>query len=311
MPQKTLREFICQDCNFISCNKKDFSRHLLTAKHKNRTFRTEKTPKNPAAFECLCGKIYSAKNSLWYHKQKCPYYNNEEKNIDTAYIESSINDTSVMMEIIKQNQDFKTLIIEQQKENKTLQKQLIDAVKDTNVTNNNITNNTTHNNNQKFNLNFFLNTTCKDAMNMSDFIENINVDFHELEDIGKNGYVAGMTNMILSRIKDMDITKRPLHCTDLKRETMYIKENNEWNKDTPDNKKLRNMVTIVANNNCSILPLWREKYPECQDWNNPKYEFSINMMRNVLGDIGEQQIKLDNKVIKNISKHILIGKNTA
>ena len=223
----------------------------------------------------------------------------------------------LLIGILKQNQEFKELMVEQSKEmkeiqkklqnqqteNQTLQKQLIEAVKDGKTINNTI-----NNNNQKFNLNFFLNTTCKDAMNMSEFIENINIDLHELEDIGRNGYVNGMTNMILSRIRDLDVTKRPLHCTDLKRETMYIKDNDEWSKDTPENSKLRRMIDCVGKENYSKIPLWRKKYPECEYWNNPKYDFCIDMMRNVLGDMGDDQIRLDNKVIKNLSKHIIVDK---
>ena len=167
----------------------------------------------------------------------------------------------------------------------------------------------TTNNNQKFNLNFFLNTTCKDAMNMSEFIENMNINFKDIEEIGRQGYVHGMTNMILSRIKDLDVTKRPLHCTDLKRETMYIKDNDEWSKDTPENSKLHNMISIVAKQNYGALPLWREQHPECLDGNHPKYSFCIDMMRNILGEVGDEQIRLDNKVIKNLSKHILVDKN--
>jgi hypothetical protein len=114
--------------------------------------------------------------------------------------------------------------------------------------------------------------------------------------------------MILSRIKDMDVTKRPVHCTDVKREVMYIKENDTWNKDTPGNNKLRRMINIVASQNYGTINLWREKYPESRNLDNPKYDFSINMMRNILGDVGEEQIKLDNKVIKNIAKQLLIQK---
>ena len=172
----------------------------------------------------FCNKEYRSRGSLWKHERNCSKIPNEEMKNESINV-AELNTTDSIMELIKQNQDFKSLIIEQQKENQTLQKQLIEAVKDTGNIYNNTTNTT--NNTQKFNLNFFLNTTCKDAMNMSEFIENINIDLQELEDIGKNGYVAGMTNMILSRIKDMDVTKRPLHCTDLKRETMYIKDNNE------------------------------------------------------------------------------------
>ena len=126
---------------------------------------------------------------------------------------------------------------------------------------------------------------------------------------GRNGYVNGMTNMILSRIKDLDVTKRPLHCTDLKRETMYIKDNDEWSKDTPDNTQLRNMVKIVAKHNQYQFPLWREKHPSSDDMNSATFKFSLKMIQNILGDVGEEHIKLDNKVMRNLSKHILVDKN--
>src|SRR6056300_1388174 len=213
-------------------------------------------------------------------------------------------------ELLLSNQYFKELMIEQTKqinekqdENKLLQKQLIEAVKENSGTINN-----TINNNQKFNLNFFLNTTCKDAMNMSEFIENMEVNFKDIENIGKNGYVSGMTDMIVSRIKEMDITKRPMHCTDLKRENMYIKANNEWAKDTPENTKLHKMINYMAKQNYAKMPLWRQRNPECMDSDHPKYDFCIKMMRNMLGDVGLEQVRLDNKVITNLSRHIFVDK---
>ena len=143
---------------------------------------------------------------------------------------------------------------------------------------------------------------------MSDFIENIDIQFEDIENIGKNGYVSGMTNMILSRIKELDVTKRPMHCTDLKRETMYIKDNDEWNKETPENSRLHKMIDSVAKRNYAKIPLWREKYPEWQEWDHPQYDFCISMMRNILGDVGIEHKRLDNKVIKNLSRHILVDK---
>ena len=295
-PIKTPLTFICECCNFNTSNKKDFNRHLSTAKHKNLTNLTEKTHKNPKAspHECSqCYKQYKSRMGLWQHSKKCI---NKIQNDDSL---DNNEEVDVVVDLIKQNAELKELILEQSKQ--------LQCMMDNTSTQS--IHNQTINNNQKFNLNFFLNTTCKDAMNMSEFIENIQVDFTDIENIGRDGYVSGMTNMILSRIKDLDITKRPLHCTDLKRETMYIKDNDEWNKDTPDNQRLRDMVTIVAKQNYGIVPLWREKHPECQNWDNPKYDFCINMMRNILGDMGEEQIRLDNKIIKNLSRHILVDKN--
>ena len=304
---KSSKNFYCKICNYSTSRNSQYNRHLMTAKHKILTNPNKKSSAPQSSFVCECGKEYKHLSSLCAHKKTCRY-------LDTMYIEQydnnitanqfeKQNETSSIVELIKQNQDFKSLLIEQQKENQNLQKQLIEVVKDGKTIHN------TTNNNQKFNLNFFLNTTCKDAMNMSEFIENMNINFKDIENIGKNGYVEGMTNMILSRIKDLDVTKRPLHCTDLKRETMYIKDNDEWSKDTPENSKLHNMISIVSKQNYGTLPLWRDTYPECKDGNNPKYDFCMDMMRNILGEVGDEQIRLDNKVIKNLSRHILVDKN--
>ncbi len=292
-------KFLCDFCNYTCSKKSDFAKHLSTLKHHmasldNKTRRSSNRH-IPSSYDCECGKKYKYQSGLCKHKKYCAYINQEYVPDEPEDANTSIKQQH-FIDLLKQNQEFKEMIIEQ---NKTI----MELSNRTHITNN------TTNNNQKFNLNFFLNTTCKDAMNMSEFIENINIDFKDIEDIGKNGYVAGMTNMILSRIKDLDVSKRPLHCTDLKRETMYIKDNDEWNKDTPDNQRLRDMVTIVAKQNYGIVPLWREKHPECQNWDNPKYDFCINMMRNILGDMGEEQIRLDNKIIKNLSRHILVDKN--
>ena len=304
---KSSKSFYCKFCDYSTSRNSQYNRHLMTAKHKILTNPNKKGSAPQQCFVCECGKEYKHLSSLCAHKKTCRYLDTMhiehfDNNIPANYSEKH-NETSSIVEIIKQNQDFKSLLIEQQKENQNLQKQLIEVVKDGKTIHN------TTNNNQKFNLNFFLNTTCKDAMNMSEFIENMNINFKDIENIGKNGYVEGMTNMILSRIKDLDVTKRPLHCTDLKRETMYIKDNDEWSKDTPENSKLHNMISIVSKQNYGTLPLWRDTYPECKDGNNPKYDFCMDMMRNILGEVGDEQIRLDNKVIKKLSQHILVDKN--
>jgi hypothetical protein len=143
---------------------------------------------------------------------------------------------------------------------------------------------------------------------MSEFIENMNVQFEDIENIGRDGYVTGMTNMILSRIKNLEVTKRPMHCTDLKRETIYIKDNNVWEKDN-DNTKLHNMIQCIAHKNYAILPAWRDNNPDCMDSDTNKFDFCIKMMTNLLGDAGDGQVKLDNKVIKNLSKSIILHKS--
>ena len=288
--QKIPTIFECKKCNYNTSSRKDYNKHLLTAKHQKEMNGNEWHSKIPTCE--YCEKTFKTASGLWKHKRNC--YQAQEYQEEPIEILNNSSDISVltntMMQLIKQNQEFKEIIIELSK-------------KDTTTNNNNTTNN-----NQKFNLNFFLNNTCKDAMNMSDFIENMDINFEDIENIGKNGYIIGMTEMILSRMKNLDVIKRPMHCTDLKRETMYIKDNNEWEKDTPDNKKLHKMMSIISKRNYSTIPQWRDEHPECQNMRHPHCDFSVDMLRNVLGDVGEGQIKLDNKVIKNISKHIIVDK---
>ena len=303
--------FSCTTCDYNTGNKKDYNKHLLTAKHLNRTNRTEKTQKNPITYNCNCGKIFSARNSLWYHKKKCADQTNEYSPHDNRDI---MSDTSVIIKLLKQNDEFKSLMVEQytqlqesNKQNIELQKQLVDAVKNNANTITNVTNNTT-NNNQKFNLNFFLNDTCKDAMSITDFLRNLNVHIDELEYIGNHGYVNGMTKMIMTRLKDMDITKRPIHCTDIKRETMYIKDDAGWSKDTDELTKLRRILSRISMNNYRNVPVWRTANPDCEVMETRTYEFCYKMMKEILGDVEEEQIKLDNKIIKTIAKELFVQK---
>jgi hypothetical protein len=169
--------------------------------------------------------------------------------------------------------------------------------------NNHITNNITNN----FNLQLFLNDKCKDAVNITDFIDNIQIQMNELENVGTNGYVNGITDIILARLKDLDVTKRPVHCTDLKREVLYIRDDNEWNRDE-DRSKIKNMITKVASKNYRTIPQWRDQHPDCKDPENRQYDFCINMMRNSLGELGDEQARLDNKIIKNIAKEVVVDK---
>jgi hypothetical protein len=317
---KNAEKFTCNICNFKCSKKSDFNRHIMTAKHKNRTNRTEKTPKNAEIFECECGKVYKARNSLWYHKKKCTYiYDDNDIIDDPPTINEPTNDATTILLLLKQNQEFKSLMVEQytnlqinqanlqesNKKNQDLQQQLVDAVKNNTS---NITNNTT-NNNQRFNINFFLNDTCKDAMNITDFLRDIDVQNNELEYIGHNGYVSGMTKMITDRLKSMDVTKRPIHCTDIKRETMYIKDDGVWCKDTEELSKLRKILSRISMNNYRSVAKWRESHPESEILASRSYDFCYRMMQALLGDVEDEQIRLDNKIIKSMAQTLYVNKN--
>ena len=191
-----------------------------------------------------------------------------------------------------------------QNQNTELHTQMVEMLKEGKI----INNNTTNNNNQRFNINFFLNDTCKDAMNITDFLRNIDVQHDELEYIGHHGYVNGMTKMIMDRLKRMDVTKRPIHCTDIKREIMYIKDKDEWSKDTDELTKLRKILGRISMNNYRAVPDWKRAHPDSELMESQNNEFCYRMMRAILGDVEEEQTRLDNKIIKNMAKEIFVCK---
>jgi hypothetical protein len=307
MSHKVANQFVCELCNYNCYKKSDIDKHKLTAKHINRTNRTENSHKPNEIFACDCGKVYKARNSLWYHKKKCTYVDTVNNDIidDPPTINEPTNDASTVLLLLKQNQEFKTLMVEQYEKIQELQQQLVDVVKNNtgSVTNNNTTNN------NRFNINVFLNDTCKDAMNITDFIRDIDVQNNELEYIGHNGYVTGMTKMITDRLKSMDVTKRPIHCTDIKRETMYIKDDGVWCKDTEELSKLRKILSRISMNNYRSVAKWRESHPESEILASRSYDFCYRMMQALLGDVEDEQIRLDNKIIKSMASTLYVNKN--
>ena len=320
---KTPKKYDCEHCYFNCSNKKDYHRHILTAKHQMLTNANEKPQKNPKIFMCSCGKEYKQAPSLTRHKKKCTYVDNMNDDISgdetPDETQNSTNepssDASTVLMLLKQNDEFKELMREQhsavvalQQQNIELQTKMIDVVKNGTIINNNTTNNNTTNNNQ-FNLNFFLNDTCKDAMNITYFLGNLDVQIDELEYIGHHGYVNGMTKMIMERLKEMDITKRPIHCTDVKRETMYIKDKDEWCKDTDELVKLRRILNSISMNNYRTVPAWQTAHPDSEVMDSRNYNFCYKMMRLILGDVEDEQIRLDNKIIKTIAKDLFVSKN--
>jgi len=299
-----VKKFFCEKCNF-NCEKlSNWNIHLSTNKHLGII---KVTPK-PTSFVCECGKEYKHSSGLSKHRKQCSLISkkiNEHLNepiTDTELINT--NNTSnyiskeMILEIIKQNNELKNEF-----------KQMINEIK-----NNNIINNTTHNNttnNTNFNLNFFLNERCKNAMNMMDFINELQIEFSDVENVGIAGYIEGITQIILKHMKNMDVEKRPMHCTDLKRETMYIKDQDTWDKDSKDKTKMIQFVSKVANKNLNKFYQWFHAYPECQDMNNKKYDMYLSIYRNSLGGFGEEeQRKYDEKIIRNIVKNVLVDKKS-
>jgi hypothetical protein len=210
--------------------------------------------------------------------------------------------------LIKQNQEFKELLIEQNtKMVDTFSVAICEAIKQCSTITNNT--NTVNSNNKTFNLQVFLNEDCKDAMNITDFVNSINLQLSDLEHVGKVGYVEGISNIIIKNLKALDVTKRPVHCTDPKRETIYIKDGGVWEKDEDDNKKLRKMIRSVAFRNCKNTRLFKEKYPECMDGDSKYSDIYNKIIIEVMGgDPKSNDIEKQNKIMKNIAKVMTIDK---
>jgi hypothetical protein len=306
---KNAKIFYCEKCNFKCSKNSDWNRHITTAKHKKEINGNDwKSKKRTCEY---CEKTFKTASGLWKHEQKCCKLQESPEQSQEPPIKPT--DSAMIIELLKQNQEFKEMMLdqsrqiqEQQSENQELQKQLIEAVK---VSGSHIENQTINNNNQKFNLNFFLNEQCKDAINMSDFIENMELDIEDLTETGRLGYVGGISRILINKLQELDIYKRPLHCTDMKRETLYIKDNDEWEKQTNSKDKMGNIINRVANKNCRKLPEWTKDHPEYQVFDSPDNMEYIRLTQTVLGGLGEQECKqFKDKIIKGVIKEVVVNK---
>ncbi len=320
-PKKPLCSYNCYKCNFISSNKKDYNRHLTTAKHQMVTNDNDLITKKPT---CKCGKSYQYLSGLSRHKSVCSVYNEPISILhptDTILSETTLPssqtvDMSVVLELLKQNQEFKELLVEQYKHlaeqcniNQQQNTQLLEAVKD-----GKLANNTTNNNNcnNKFNLNFFLNETCKDAITLDDFVKSFQVTRDDFIHTGNVGFIEGISTVIMNRFRDMDMHTRPLHCTDLKRETVYIKNADKWEKEDNHKTHLRKAVKGVANKNMKELWRWyNDNKPEVELIGTDECENYFKYYKAALGGCGkEEDLKFEDKIIKNVLKEVQIDKYT-
>ena len=272
-------------------------RHLLTPKHQNTDAILPKTANSIYQeinhnFKCVCGKEYKHRQSLFNHKKKCLVDIDDKEEELTTKTNDTDNKDELINYLIKENQEFKNLILEIVK-------------KDT--YNNSINTTNTNSHNKSFNLNFFLNETCKDAMNITDFVDSIKLQLSDLEKVGELGYVEGITNIIVKNLKELDVTQRPIHCADKKREVLYIKDENKWEKDEAK-KKLRKVIKRVASKNQRLLLNFKEKHPDCGT-SSSKYSDQYNkIIVESMGGSGDNDIEKEEKIIRNITKHIVIEK---
>ena len=277
--------FHCIVCDFKCSKHSNYDKHLLTAKHKNRTNlnNLEQIMPNNAnpLFKCKnCDKEYKARNSLWYHEKKCTI-NNDEYTAEFG--------KEVIIMLLKQNSD--------------LQNKVIELCKETSVT---INNNTTNSHNK--NINIFLNEHCKDALNIGEFVSSLPLTLEDLENTGRDGYVKGITDIVVRGLKDMDVHKRPIHCSDLKREVMYVKDNDVWQKDQ-DNVKIKKAIQNIGTRNYMQVKEWVEKYPEAKDINTKKHDQYVQIrIKCTGGSDNDEDDKFQNKILTNISKVVHIIK---
>jgi len=306
LSQKVAYKFNCKSCDYNTSKKCDYMKHLATDKHKNNVMEANGSNmevQKVAQFTCNCSRKFNTHGGLWKHKQKCTNNNTINTNIlefqDNVKVD--MNDSNLIIEILKQNEDFKQLIIDQ---NKTILEQnnkLFELCK--NGTHN------TNSHNKTFNLQFFLNETCKDAMNIMDFVKSIKPSLEDLETTGRLGYVEGVSNIILKNLNTLNSNMRPIHCTDLKREVLYVKDNDEWIKEQDNKPILTKAIKFVANENIKNINEWRTSNPGCTSADSRKNDMYLNIVSNSMsGSSVDDTCKNVNKIIGNVSKKVIIDR---
>lgn len=328
---KDEKGFSCEKCAFKCSKKGDWTRHLGTAKHAKETFSTLiSTEMHPPTSDhkvvCdKCGKKYKDRSGLFYHKKKC------SQKIEDSLINSILLTPDLVMKLITQNQEFKELLMVQCntiagqgtiiagqgtiiagqsnniiEQSKTISEQSKNALELASKVSMNNSHNTTNSHN-KFNLQFFLNETCKNAITAEQFVENIKITFDDLENVGNKGFVDGISDIIVKQLRTLDVTERPFHCTDAKRETMYIKEDAKegdsgWVKDSQEKVKMKRVVKIVAKKNLNKIPEWHTEHPEINVLDSKDYDMNHKIMWNSLGDGDEDSLR--EKVAKRVAKEV-------
>jgi len=301
---KVAPRFTCINCDYFTDKKSSYDKHLLTSKHIKltnvNTFSNNSCPKmidTNKIFNCkLCDKEFTSRVGLWKHNKKCngSHLNvtNDDNNSD---ITNLTNLTALICELVKSNTD--------------IHKSVIELCKNGTHNNNSGNTNIINSNNKTFNLQVFLNETCKDAMNISDFIESVQLQVSDLENVGKVGYIEGISNIIIKNLQALEVEKRPVHCTDQKREVMYVKEDNIWEKEDEANKKLRKAIRTIAHKNICMFKAFREKYPDCEEYDSKKNSQYNIIIYESMGGKGDNEYEKDTKIIKKIAKVVGIDKS--
>jgi hypothetical protein len=314
-----VQHFVCIQCDIVCSKKNDWDRHLLTRKHQKHINGNVDMENPQHMFACKCGKKYVNNSGLWKHSKKCnvnitidikeiPEIKTEQDKFIEKKEDKNENDFDIkqlILEIFKNNKEMQKQHFELQQQTNELQKQLIDVCKNSNITNTNISNN--NNNNKTFNLQFFLNEQCKDAMNISEFANTFDLQLADLESVGELGYVEGITKIIVDKLNGMDVYKRPMHCSDAKREIIYVKDEDVWTKEEKNSPKLRQAIKNISFKNMKLVYNWSNAYPESKDNQSRLNDTYIKLVLQSTGG-SAPIIESEDKIIRRIAKEILIAK---
>ena len=291
---KLAKNFVCESCDYKCYKQSDMNKHILSLKHKNSTISTDT---DISKYICCCGKKYKDRTGLWYHKKKCKTEITEDD--DNQII-------SLILDVVKSNSEL-------QKQNQEFQQQMMETFQEVCKNNNttSINTGTINSHNKTFNLNVFLNEQCKDAMNIMEFVDSIKLDLSDAEMVGKLGYINGISNIIIKHLKALDVHMRPVHCTDLKRETLYVKYEDVWEKQGDDNKLIRKAIKHISSKNHKAAETFRQLHPDCLEYNSKHGNHFLNLRIEALGgSSGNDSYEGHSKIIKKIAKEVTIDKSS-
>lgn len=296
--------FFCESCDYTTCKKFNYDKHILTAKHIKSMFSNENVAKvatdlNDTYICYKCNKKYKDNSGLWRHKKKCfKEVKNELKNKSSLTNDS--NAQELIQYLMKENSEFKQLLIDQSKQMSEISTKAIE----------NAGHNHINSHNKTFNLQVFLNETCKNAINISDFIDQLQVSISDLEETGRLGFAEGISKIFINGLKQMDIPDRPLHCSDIKRETIYIKDNNQWTKDSDENPLLVNAIKHVSSKNMKKINDWKKINPDHSDSSSKANDKYLKIIcESMSGSTKEESDKNYKKIVKKIVKESVIDKS--
>jgi len=303
---KNAKIFKCEKCDFKCSKQSNYNKHMSTDKHNKIINGNEMVIKNAEQYCCeRCSSTYKYKSGLCRHLKKCQTSTETEINIYT--VDNTPSENMIVPKYEHDISQLTNLVIEVVKNNSDFQKQMLEMCKsmqsNINMNNCNNNNNSTTNN---FNLQVFLNEYCKDAMNISEFIESFDLQISDLENVGRLGYIEGMSNIIISKINNLEVNKRPIHCSDLKREIIYIKDDDVWNREDVNNTKFRKVISKVTRKNIGMLSDWRNKYPDCMDIESDYNEIYLKLIKEAMGP--DDSADNENRIMKKVVKHLVIDK---